>query len=253
MSLCDEREEEDAVQTQTAASPGSSCVSMKSNSSMIKPPFFSDGVGTSKYRHHIQSAASPVSSCVSMKSNSSMIKPPFFSDGAGASNSSSTAAADMLCAAGCERKPRAVKSCMTCDAFYSQTHIRQHYTEPALHTLVLETGDLEQDLHQLVDDILQRVKEKHKTSMKRKYESLFEGIKLQENETLLNRIYTQFYIIEGEREGVNEEHEVLQIEKTARTQHLQDTPICCNDIFKASPESGCEEKDQIKTVLTKGI
>ncbi|XDV31433.1 hypothetical protein PO909_034118 [Leuciscus waleckii] len=130
---------------------------------------------------------------------------------------------------------------MTCDAFYSQTHIRQHYTEPALHTLVLETGDLE------------RVKEKHKTSMKRKYESLFEGIKLQENETLLNRIYTQFYIIEGEREGVNEEHEVLQIEKTARTQHLQDTPICCNDIFKASPESGCEEKDQIKTVLTKGI
>uniref|UniRef100_A0A8C2HIM9 NACHT, LRR and PYD domains-containing protein 12-like n=1 Tax=Cyprinus carpio TaxID=7962 RepID=A0A8C2HIM9_CYPCA len=92
-----------------------------------------------------------------------------------------------------------------------------------------------------------------KTSMKNKYERLFEGLKLQENESLLNSIYTQLYIIEGEREGVNKEHEVLQMEKTARTQHSQDTPIYCNDIFKASAEAGCEEKEQIKTVLTKGI
>uniref|UniRef100_A0A671SIM8 FISNA domain-containing protein n=1 Tax=Sinocyclocheilus anshuiensis TaxID=1608454 RepID=A0A671SIM8_9TELE len=112
-----------------------------------------------------------------------------------------------------------------------------------------ETGDLQK----AVDDKLQRVKDKHKTRMKNKYESLFEGMKLQENETLLNRIYTQLYIIEGERDGVNEEHEVLQMEKTARTQHAQDTSIYCNDIFKASPQPGCEEKDQIKTVLTKGI
>ncbi|XP_016388415.1 protein NLRC3-like [Sinocyclocheilus rhinocerous] len=97
---------------------------------------------------------------------------------------------------------------------------------------------------------LLRVKEQHKTSMRSKYERLFEGLKLQENESLLNRIYTQLYVIEGEREGVNEEHEVLQMEKTART---QDTPIYCNDIFKASAEAGSEEKEQIKTVLTKGI
>uniref|UniRef100_A0A8C2JXX6 NACHT, LRR and PYD domains-containing protein 12-like n=1 Tax=Cyprinus carpio TaxID=7962 RepID=A0A8C2JXX6_CYPCA len=89
--------------------------------------------------------------------------------------------------------------------------------------------------------------------MKKKYERLFEGNNLQENDTLLKRIYTQLYIIEGEREGVNEEHEVLQMEKTARTKHSQDTQIDCNDIFKASPKPGCEEKDQIKTVLTKGI
>uniref|UniRef100_A0A8C1VJF1 NACHT domain-containing protein n=1 Tax=Cyprinus carpio TaxID=7962 RepID=A0A8C1VJF1_CYPCA len=94
----------------------------------------------------------------------------------------------------------------------------------------------------------------HKTSMKNKYERLCEGLKLQENESLLNSIYTQLYIIEGEREGVNEEHEVLQMEKTARTQHSQDTPIYCNDIFKASAEAGSEEKKKkIKTVLTKGI
>ncbi|KAL0201986.1 hypothetical protein M9458_000004, partial [Cirrhinus mrigala] len=111
------------------------------------------------------------------------------------------------------------------------------------------TGDLQKP----VNDELQRVKNQHKTSMKNKYERLFEGNKLQENQTLLNRIYTQLYIIEGESEGVNEEHEVLQMEKTARTQHSQDTPIYCNDIFEDSPEPGCEEKDQIKTVLTKGI
>ncbi|ROI64970.1 NLR family CARD domain-containing protein 3 [Anabarilius grahami] len=114
-----------------------------------------------------------------------------------------------------------------------------------------QTGD--QDSPQAVDDELQRVKDQLKTSMKNKYERLFEGLNLQENETLLNRIYTQLYIIEGESEGVNEQHEVLQMEKTARTQHSQDTPIYCNDIFKASPEPGCEEKHQIKTVLTKGI
>uniref|UniRef100_A0A672P1S9 B30.2/SPRY domain-containing protein n=1 Tax=Sinocyclocheilus grahami TaxID=75366 RepID=A0A672P1S9_SINGR len=100
-------------------------------------------------------------------------------------------------------------------------------------------------------DVLQRVKDQHKTSMKNKHESLFEGIKLQKNEALLNRIYTQLYIIEGESEGVNEEHEVLQMEKSYRT--LQDTPVNCNDIFKPSSETECEKKDKIKTVLTKGI
>nr|XP_021323217.1 protein NLRC3-like [Danio rerio] len=86
--------------------------------------------------------------------------------------------------------------------------------------------------------------------MKKKCENLFEGNKLEENQTLLNSIYTQLYIIEGESEGVNEEHEVLQMERTART---QDTPIYCSDIFKPLQEPEHEEKDQIKTVLTKGI
>ncbi|XP_050957041.1 uncharacterized protein LOC127157900 [Labeo rohita] len=114
-----------------------------------------------------------------------------------------------------------------------------------------QTADQLRNSPQTTDE-LQRIKDQHKTSMKNKYDTLFEGTKPQENKTLLNRIYTQLYIIEGESEGVNEEHEVLQMEKTAGTKHSQDT-IDCNDIFKASPEPGCEEKDQIKTVLTKGI
>ncbi|XP_058644181.1 NLR family CARD domain-containing protein 3-like [Onychostoma macrolepis] len=159
------------------------------------------------------------SSCVSMKSDRSMRNPNNFSDGAVTS------------------EPRSVPS----STFHYQTNIREDKTEAVLQKHTPDTGDLH------------RVKDQHKTSMKNKYERLFEGMKLQKNETLLNRIYTQLYIIEGENEGVNEEHEVLQMEKTARTKHSQDTPIYCNDIFKASPEPGCEEKDQIKTVLTKGI
>uniref|UniRef100_A0A8C1QV62 Uncharacterized protein n=1 Tax=Cyprinus carpio TaxID=7962 RepID=A0A8C1QV62_CYPCA len=117
-----------------------------------------------------------------------------------------------------------------------------------------QTGDLQKESHQSVDDKLQRVKNQLKTSMKNKYERLCEGVKLQENQTFLNMIYTQLYIIEGESEGVNEEHEILQMDKKARPQPCsQDTPIYCNDIFKPSPEPGCEEKDQIKIVLTKGI
>ncbi|KAL0161636.1 hypothetical protein M9458_045361, partial [Cirrhinus mrigala] len=100
------------------------------------------------------------------------------------------------------------------------------------------------------DSETQRVKDQHKASMKNKYERLIEGIRLEENKTLLNRIYTQLYIIEGESEGVNKEHEVLQMEKTAKT---QDTPIYCSDIFKPLNQPGYDEKDKIKTVLTNGI
>lgn len=62
--------------------------------------------------------------------------------------------------------------------------------------------------------------------MKNKYESLFEGIKLGENQTLLNRIYTQPYIIEGESDGLNEEHEVLYMEKKNRFSVM--TYLNCN-------------------------
>ncbi|KAI2661005.1 NLR family CARD domain-containing protein 3 [Labeo rohita] len=119
--------------------------------------------------------------------------------------------------------------------------------------LLEETEDVQQD-SQSVDDVLHRVKDKHKTIMKNKYESLFEGIKRQEDQTPLIRIYTQLYIIKEESEGANDEHEVLQMEKKPRrTQHSQDTPIYCNDIFQPVPVPQAYQRDKIKTVLTKGI
>ncbi|XP_073697704.1 NLR family CARD domain-containing protein 3-like [Garra rufa] len=176
-------------------------------------------------RESSERSSSPEPSCVSLKSDRSIGPPPKFSDDPVTSDPSRANQGQSI------SRGAASVSCL------NNTSV----------TASLNKHD------QPMNDELQRVKDRLKTSMKNKYERLFEGLKLQENETLLNSIYTQLYIIEGEREGVNEEHEVLQMEKTARTQHSQDTPIYCNDIFTASPEPGYEEKDQIKTVLTKGI
>ncbi|XP_043111657.1 LOW QUALITY PROTEIN: NLR family CARD domain-containing protein 3-like [Puntigrus tetrazona] len=174
-----------------------------------------------------QRSESPEPSRVSLKSNRSMDQPPRLSD--------STVTPHPL---GKDIHDQSLFVPST--SSHNQTHVRQDKGEAIGQKHNLESGDL------------QRVKDSHKTSLKKKHEKLFEGIKLQAKETFVNMIYTHLYIIKGEREGVNEEHEVLQMEKTARTKHSQDT-IDCNDIFKASPEPGCEEKDQIKTVLTKGF
>ncbi|XP_030641388.1 NACHT, LRR and PYD domains-containing protein 12-like [Chanos chanos] len=99
------------------------------------------------------------------------------------------------------------------------------------------------------DDVLLRIIEGHKTTLKNKYECLYEGVALKENQTLLNSIYTELYITEGESEGVNEKHEVLQIETASRKWVSQDKPISSNDIFKPLDR----QKPKIRTVLTKGI
>ncbi|XP_051994489.1 uncharacterized protein LOC127652407 [Xyrauchen texanus] len=225
-------------------SPESSCVSMKSDRSMDPPPEFSSGAPCADVS--VIHGESPESSCVSMKSDRSMDPPPEFSSGA--------PCADVSVIHG--ESPES--SCVSMKSDRSMDPPPEFSSgAPCADVRDDVTGDLQQDSHPPVDDVLQTVKDKHKTSMKNKYESLFEGIKLQENQTLLNRIYTQLYIIEGESEGVNEEHEVLHMEKTPRTQHHQDTPISCNDIFEPFPEAGYKQvkrrKEEIKTVLTKGI
>uniref|UniRef100_A0A8B9H1I3 B30.2/SPRY domain-containing protein n=1 Tax=Astyanax mexicanus TaxID=7994 RepID=A0A8B9H1I3_ASTMX len=113
--------------------------------------------------------------------------------------------------------------------------------EPNTSTLAGVAGFLQQD-----DDLL-GVINRQKNKMKNKYESLFEGIKTKENKTLLNRIYTQLYIIDGESEGVNEEHEVLQMERKFR-KHVEDIPINCSDIFKPPQvQKGEDKKHQTNT------
>ncbi|XP_062396900.1 uncharacterized protein LOC134087422 [Sardina pilchardus] len=99
------------------------------------------------------------------------------------------------------------------------------------------------------DDVLTRVLMTHKAIMKRRFESICEGIIRSGTQTLLNKIYTELYITEGESEGVNNEHEVWQVESASRPQTTEDTSINCNDIFKPLPG----QKRHIKTVMTKGI
>ncbi|CAL8407103.1 unnamed protein product [Arctogadus glacialis] len=68
-------------QQQRADSPGPSCVSMKSDSSMDHPPEFKDGRPSKDERRRQERADSPGPSCVSMKSDWSMDHPPEFKDG----------------------------------------------------------------------------------------------------------------------------------------------------------------------------
>ncbi|KAI7810596.1 putative NACHT [Triplophysa rosa] len=240
------------------SSPEPSCVSVRSDQSMRQPPIFSDGAVTSdpstimvamlllfSFFQLLSSkavaevscsscvslffsdrprAASPEPSCVSVQYDPSVRQSSVFSDGAVNSD------------------PR----------FWAfDNPMTHHITVCIIHDGCSHDCNCNFCCSFLsMDDVLQRVKHKHKSIMKNKYESLFEGMKAQENQTLLKRIYTQLYIREGESEGVNEEHEVLHMEKQPRrTQDLQDTPIYCNDIF--TPQS--HQRHKIKSVLTKGI
>uniref|UniRef100_A0AAZ1X0K5 NACHT domain-containing protein n=1 Tax=Oreochromis aureus TaxID=47969 RepID=A0AAZ1X0K5_OREAU len=88
-----------------------------------------------------------------------------------------------------------------------------------------------------------------KSTLKKKFQCVFEGIAKAGSPTLLNQIYTELYITEGGTAEVNDEHEVRQIETASRKPDRPETTIRQEDIFKASP--GREEP--IRTVLTKGV
>ncbi|XP_036414723.1 NLR family CARD domain-containing protein 3-like isoform X2 [Colossoma macropomum] len=226
-----------------AGPPEPSCVSVKSDQSMEEPLKFSRGGGEP--------------SCVSMTSDRSIRNPPVFSSG------------ETSCVSMKSDQSMTLPAQSSGGRGTSDSGLHSTQTAVQINTLA--------DIHQPVDDVLHRVLERHKTSMKNKYESLFEGIRTEENKTLLNRIYTQLYIIEGESEGVNEEHEVLQMEKTSR-RRVQDSPINCLDIFKTlqGPEGETLEENiravkadslrhkerkedhrpkepELRSVLTKGI
>ncbi|XP_065119578.2 NLR family CARD domain-containing protein 3-like isoform X2 [Paramisgurnus dabryanus] len=90
---------------------------------------------------------------------------------------------------------------------------------------------------------------KHKSKLKEKFQRINEGMSSQGNSRLVNEIYTELYITEGGSEELNNEHEVRQIETTSRRSETQEIPIKCNDIFKALPG----QDKHIRTVLTKGV
>ncbi|XP_032364281.1 NACHT, LRR and PYD domains-containing protein 12-like [Etheostoma spectabile] len=90
---------------------------------------------------------------------------------------------------------------------------------------------------------------KLKTNQKIKFQCLFEGIAKAGNPTVLHQMFTEIYLMEGGAAGVNEEHEVRQIETASRKPDRPETIIRCEDIFKATP--GRDEP--IRTVMTTGV
>nr|XP_021331142.1 NLR family CARD domain-containing protein 3-like [Danio rerio] len=87
-----------------------------------------------------------------------------------------------------------------------------------------------------------------KCSLKKKYQSVFEGIAQQGDSTLLNNIYTDLYITQGASEQVNTEHEIRQIEAASRHHQSVDIQVECKHLFEAP-----EQDKQIRIALTKGV
>ncbi|XP_047432748.1 NACHT, LRR and PYD domains-containing protein 3-like [Mugil cephalus] len=108
------------------------------------------------------------------------------------------------------------------------------------------------------EELADRLQRKHfaavcqrelKSSLKEKFQCVFEGIAKAGKSTLLNEIYTELYITEGETAEVNDEHEVRQIETASRKLDRPETTIRPGDIFKASPG----RHGPIRRVMTKGV
>ncbi|XP_030605473.1 NACHT, LRR and PYD domains-containing protein 12-like [Archocentrus centrarchus] len=188
-----------------AESPGSSCLSMKSDWSKEFPPFFSNEASDTKGQQHRHTAESSVSSCLSMKSDESKGHPPLFSNEPGPQ---------------CGERSRTRAGLQTA----SQSSCVQN---PGL----------------------QEVLEEHKISLRRRCEHVTEGSDETGSRTLLNRIYTELYITEGQSEEVHTQHEVRQLETASKKKTLHDTPIRCHDIFKAFPD----QQGPIRVVLTNGV
>uniref|UniRef100_A0A8P4KJM3 NACHT domain-containing protein n=1 Tax=Dicentrarchus labrax TaxID=13489 RepID=A0A8P4KJM3_DICLA len=99
------------------------------------------------------------------------------------------------------------------------------------------------------DSGLQEVLDEHKISLKTRCEHVTEGTDEPGSGTLLNRIYIELYITEGQSEEVNTQHEVRQLETASKMETLHDTPIKCHEIFKALPD----QQRHIRVVLTNGV
>ncbi|CAI5677826.1 unnamed protein product [Oreochromis niloticus] len=105
------------------------------------------------------------------------------------------------------------------------------------------------NLDQRADVGLQEVLDEHKISLRRRCERVTEGSDETGSRTLLNRIYTELYITEGQSEEVHTQHEVRQLETASKMDALHDAPIRCQDIFKAFPD----QQSPIRVVLTNGV
>ncbi|XP_070693905.1 protein NLRC3-like [Pempheris klunzingeri] len=89
---------------------------------------------------------------------------------------------------------------------------------------------------------------KLKSNLKKNFQCLFEGIAKAGKPTLVNQIYTELHITEGESREFNDQHEVRQIEAASRKPDLE-TTIRCEDMFKPLPGRA----EPVRTLVTKGV
>ncbi|XP_035989503.1 NLR family CARD domain-containing protein 3 [Fundulus heteroclitus] len=220
-------------------------------------------------QNHRQRAEPPGSSCLSMRSNQSKVEHPDFSAEPGLSNSecrkrSSICVEEQLsCCALCQKvmmEPASTSVRRWLWRWLWRWFIPSYWFQSAPsgpcscpqrgETARSGSGLLAASQSCCAPDVgLQEVLEEHKISLRRRCECVTEGSDEPGSRTLLNRIYTDLYITEGQSEEVNTQHEVKQLERASRIQNLHDSPIRCHDIFKALPD----QHGAIRVVLTNGV
>ncbi|KAM9313590.1 protein NLRC3-like isoform 8-T8 [Pholidichthys leucotaenia] len=232
---------------QRSQSPASSCVSMRSDWSRDPPPDLSDGPGPSDSKG--QRSQSPASSCVSMRSDWSKDYPPVFSDGPGPSEGRKRSGVpveeQLSCCSLCQHVLKDPVS-TSCGHWFCRQCISSYWDQSASSG----SSSCPQCGQRSKTDVgLQEVLDEHQISLRRRCERVTEGSDERGSGTLLNRIYTELYITEGQSEEVQTQHEVKQLETASKMDSLNDTPIRCQDIFKAFPD----QQRPIRVVLTSGV
>ncbi|XP_037617471.1 NACHT, LRR and PYD domains-containing protein 12-like isoform X1 [Sebastes umbrosus] len=251
-----------------AESPVPSCLSMKSDQSMYEPLLFSNEPGPSDTKvQYRPRAESPVPSCLSMKSDWSKDSPPYFSNEPGPSDTKKRKRSDvsveeqLSCCALCQDVLKDPVS-TSCGHWFCRQCITSHWDQSASSgdSSCPECGERSRtraglqpagqtSTEPFTDSGLQEAVDEHKISLKKRCAFVTEGTDETGSGTLLNRIYTELYITEGQSEEVNTQHEVRQLETASKMKTLHDAPIKCQDIFKALPD----QQGHIRVVLTNGV
>ncbi|XP_036419782.1 NLR family CARD domain-containing protein 3-like isoform X4 [Colossoma macropomum] len=255
------------VHSKRPDSPEPSCVSMKSDASMDIPTAFKQGESPPELSLvHSKRPDSPEPSCVSMKSDQSMGRGIYFKQG----ESSPELRA---------QKERAKITMTRLESVFQELEhkvislvknqlkrfkkvlspdfpacserevedevdqsVREGTLQIALHVLRnMNQTDLASTLQ---TKLAPACHQKFKSTLKKKFQRINEGISYHGGSTLLNQIYTELYITEGGSGEINNEHEVRQIETASRRPATQERPINCSDLFKDTA---------VRTVLTNGV
>uniref|UniRef100_A0AAZ1XNL7 RING-type domain-containing protein n=1 Tax=Oreochromis aureus TaxID=47969 RepID=A0AAZ1XNL7_OREAU len=238
---------------QRSQSPVSSCVSVRSDWSKERPPDFSNEPAPTIG----QRSQSPVSSCVSVRSDWSKERPPDFSNEPAATmkrkRSGVCEEEQLSCCALCQDVLKDPVS-TSCGHWFCRQCISSYWDQSASSgdSSCPQCGERSRTragLQTATDVGLQEVLDEHKISLRRRCERVTEGSDETGSRTLLNRIYTELYITEGQSEEVHTQHEVRQLETASKMDALHGAPIRCQDIFKALPD----QQRPIRVVLTNGV
>ncbi|XP_034069740.1 protein NLRC3-like isoform X10 [Gymnodraco acuticeps] len=239
----------------------SSCLSLKSDRSKGRPPNFSKEPGPSDTK---QRAESPVPSCLSLKSDWSKQEPLNFSKEPGPSDTkgkrkSGVPVEEQLSSCALCQDVLKDPVSTSCGHWFCRQCITSYWEQrpPSGDPSCPQCGErprtraglqtASQTSSVRAERGLQEVLDEHRLSLRRRCERVTEGI--DQSETLLNSIFTELYITQGQSEEVNTQHEVRQLEAASKKKPLHDTPIKCQDIFKALPD----QQTLIRAVLTNGV